>query len=121
MDLARRPGPSVRVRVQEFREDSLRSREDRLATEEPLEIRLAWPGHAAERVGVTMRTPGQDFELAAGLLFAEGLLSPVALERSEEHTSELQSLTNLVCRLLLEKKKKSYRSLPARKKKAATD
>src|SRR5258706_9386498 len=29
--------------------------------------------------------------------------------RSEEHTSELQSLTNLVCRLLLEKKKKSQR------------
>src|SRR5438046_8585814 len=29
-----------------------------------------------------------------------------AKERSEEHTSELQSLTNLVCRLLLEKKKK---------------
>src|SRR5438093_4569752 len=27
------------------------------------------------------------------------------LSRSEEHTSELQSLTNLVCRLLLEKKK----------------
>src|SRR5438093_2015116 len=32
-----------------------------------------------------------------------GLLAEV---RSEEHTSELQSLTNLVCRLLLEKKKK---------------
>src|SRR5438093_4224009 len=29
--------------------------------------------------------------------------------RSEEHTSELQSLTNLVCRLLLEKKKNPYR------------
>src|SRR5437016_10845176 len=29
-----------------------------------------------------------------------------AEQRSEEHTSELQSLTNLVCRLLLEKKKK---------------
>src|SRR5438046_5038860 len=29
-----------------------------------------------------------------------------AVQRSEEHTSELQSLTNLVCRLLLEKKKK---------------
>src|SRR5258706_5403662 len=28
-------------------------------------------------------------------------------DRSEEHTSELQSLTNLVCRLLLEKKKKT--------------
>src|SRR5262249_61938368 len=31
--------------------------------------------------------------------------------RSEEHTSELQSLTNLVCRLLLEKKKKNKRQL----------
>src|SRR2546430_9564238 len=29
-------------------------------------------------------------------------------ERSEEHTSELQSQSNLVCRLLLEKKKKNY-------------
>src|SRR5205085_3453664 len=32
--------------------------------------------------------------------------------RSEEHTSELQSQSNLVCRLLLEKKKKEIRSLP---------
>src|SRR5258706_7853919 len=35
-------------------------------------------------------------------------------ERSEEHTSELQSLTNLVCRLLLEKKKRTKkRKLPS--------
>src|SRR5438046_6406725 len=33
-------------------------------------------------------------------------LSETTNTRSEEHTSELQSLTNLVCRLLLEKKKK---------------
>src|SRR5438046_7351755 len=34
--------------------------------------------------------------------------TPIELAlRSEEHTSELQSLTNLVCRLLLEKKKKT--------------
>src|SRR5438093_5886450 len=32
--------------------------------------------------------------------------------RSEEHTSELQSLTNLVCRLLLEKKKKEQKTKP---------
>src|SRR2546427_1910220 len=31
-------------------------------------------------------------------------------DRSEEHTSELQSQSNLVCRLLLEKKKKKYRN-----------
>src|SRR2546430_8928674 len=32
--------------------------------------------------------------------------------RSEEHTSELQSQSNLVCRLLLEKKKKKHRKRP---------
>src|SRR5256886_6910209 len=35
------------------------------------------------------------------------LLLIVLVDRSEEHTSELQSQSNLVCRLLLEKKKKS--------------
>src|SRR5438046_6123765 len=36
-------------------------------------------------------------------------LARMVLHRSEEHTSELQSLTNLVCRLLLEKKKKKIK------------
>src|SRR5258706_11599893 len=40
--------------------------------------------------------------------------------RSEEHTSELQSLTNLVCRLLLEKKKKKITTRTYTKKIAAT-
>src|SRR2546427_2979055 len=42
------------------------------------------------------------------LLSLSGLRAdePVRLKRSEEHTSELQSQSNLVCRLLLEKKKK---------------
>src|SRR2546430_12200901 len=41
-----------------------------------------------------------------GLLFAaRGLGEQTDAERSEEHTSELQSQSNLVCRLLLEKKK----------------
>src|SRR5262249_62396083 len=35
---------------------------------------------------------------------------PAGQTRSEEHTSELQSLTNLVCRLLLEKKKQKHRT-----------
>jgi FdhD protein len=87
MELTRRPGPSVRVRVAEHKADPavgseagrVVRREDRLATEEPLEVRLAWPGTRATRVGVTMRTPGHDFELAVGMLLAEGLLSPAAL------------------------------------------
>src|SRR2546430_8052366 len=36
----------------------------------------------------------------------QALVAGVVLDRSEEHTSELQSQSNLVCRLLLEKKKK---------------
>src|SRR5260370_2481045 len=36
----------------------------------------------------------------------------IEMRRSEEHTSELQSHLNLVCRLLLEKKKKSKRYAP---------
>jgi FdhD protein len=64
------------VRVQEHVEDGTRHHEDQVATEEPLEVRLSWPGHAPERVAVTMRTPGHDFELAAGLLHAEGVLLP---------------------------------------------
>ncbi len=44
--------------------------EDRLAVEEPMQIRLA-----GEDVAVTMRTPGHDFELAAGFLFTEGVIA----------------------------------------------
>src|SRR2546430_3927090 len=46
--------------------------------------------------------------IAEGLIAAlEVLKSPARFSRSEEHTSELQSQSNLVCRLLLEKKKKT--------------
>src|SRR2546425_9607213 len=44
-------------------------------------------------------------------LFALVLAVGIVVDRSEEHTSELQSLAYLVCRLLLEKKKKNTLSL----------
>jgi FdhD protein len=71
----RRPGPSSRVRVVEWRAGERTRHEDRVATEEPLELRLGWPGRPAQRFVVTMRTPGHDFELAAGLVHAEGMLA----------------------------------------------
>jgi FdhD protein len=74
--LDRRPGVTTRVHVHEYDGTGVTRHEDRLATEEPLEVRLAWLGRPAERVAVTMRTPGHDFELAAGMLFGEGVLEP---------------------------------------------
>ncbi|WP_310963433.1 formate dehydrogenase accessory sulfurtransferase FdhD [Nocardioides terrisoli] len=74
--LPRRPGVSVRGRVTELRDGRMLEHEDRLAVEEPLEIRLAAPALAAQRLSVTMRTPGHDFELAAGWLVHEGICAP---------------------------------------------
>jgi FdhD protein len=64
--------------VARYREGSSRERRDVVAVEEPMEIRLVWlteEGPATVPVAVTMRTPGHDFDLAAGFLLTEGLLS----------------------------------------------
>src|SRR5438128_12683937 len=69
-------GASVETRVLTVEDGVGREHRDRLAGEEPMEIRAHGPGQEAVRVAVTMRTPGGDFELAAGFLFTEGLIRP---------------------------------------------
>lgn len=54
-----------------------RERVDTLAVEEPLELRIA-----GEPLSITMRTPGDDVELAHGLLLAEGIIAGRADVRS---------------------------------------
>lgn len=77
----RRPGSSVRRVVVEHVGAEQRRHEDRLATEEPLEIRVASAGVAATRAWVTMRTPGHDFDLAAGWAVHEALTAPDGIRR----------------------------------------
>src|SRR2546426_8007774 len=61
--------------------------------------------------GATIGTLMRDLRLTHGGFYrhfrSKEELFVAAFERSEEHTSELQSPCNLVCRLLLEKKKKN--------------
>jgi FdhD protein len=85
------PGSTTPAQVWIVEPTQTRTRGDDVATEEPLEIRLKAPGireregtipvfrrraQAAEErtVAITMRTPGADFELAAGFLHGEGVV-----------------------------------------------
>jgi len=72
--VARRPGATVPVRVTRVSDKGSAERADRVATEEPLEIRVARTGEEAVPLAITMRTPGNDFELAVGLLVSEGVV-----------------------------------------------
>ena len=74
---ATRPGASVEARVIVVEDGKATPRFDRLATEEPLEIRLR-AGDARRTVAITMRTPGNDFELVAGFLHNEGVVTELA-------------------------------------------
>lgn len=72
------PIPVSNIRIKRYRSGTWSGPEDILVVEEPLEIRL---GHGPledrreMRLSVTMRTPGQDEELALGFIYTEGIIT----------------------------------------------
>jgi FdhD protein len=59
-----------------MRDDHLSTRQDMVVIEEPLEIRVARAGEfgTGTAISITMRTPGQDIDLAVGFLHGEGIV-----------------------------------------------
>lgn len=84
------------IEIERFEANGLSRTVDRVAEEEPLEIRLG-TDHGGTRLyrslGVTMRTPGADEELAAGFLFTEGILTH---PQQIESTSAWDGLSNVL-------------------------
>jgi FdhD protein len=79
-----RPASTVPVTPLAVRDGSAKPRSDVVAAEEPLEIRVQLPSGPEQTLTVTMRTPGNDFELAVGFLVAEGVI------RSPSHVDQVK-------------------------------
>lgn len=71
-----RLGKTMPLRVTRVRagEVTHKAKQDYVAAEEPMEIRLV-TNEGTRKLAVTMRTPGADFELAAGFLYSEGIVT----------------------------------------------
>jgi len=73
------------VRVDLGATPAVRRAPDSLSAEEPLEIRVGPPGTRRAPLAVTMRTPGDDLDLAIGFLLTEGLIR----DAGDVHTAQL--------------------------------
>ena len=84
---------AARVTVGRMRNGRYTRRDDSVAAEEPMEVRIEVPGRDGMRehpVSVTMRTPGDDFELAAGFLFTEGVVTDPAAMGDVRYCREVE-------------------------------
>jgi formate dehydrogenase family accessory protein FdhD len=81
--------PTALIKVNKERTQQVN---DLLAAEEPLEIRISFGNYnqrIQKNISVTMRTPGNDFELARGFLFTEGIIKNISDIESIQHCNNL--------------------------------
>ncbi len=79
---------SLAIKIDKVNGDITTALEDRVAVEEPLEIRLGYStpqGRTASSVSITMRTPGNDADLATGFLYSESIIRSAADISKVEH------------------------------------
>jgi FdhD protein len=91
--------PSSVARVKVVKTESNETASDSVVVEEPLEIRIK-RGADEQQLGITMRTPGADLELAAGFLWGEGFLKDptelISVKVCGDKTLSLRQRANVV-------------------------
>ena len=109
------PSSVARVKVQKT--DSDVSSSDSVVVEEPLEIRIK-RGSTEDQLGITMRTPGADLELAAGFLWGEGFLKTpdelLTVKVCADKSLTLRQRANVVIAEVAENSAESVRILERR-------
>ena len=81
-------GTVKHISIQKIEDGSSTQVDDVIAVEEPLEIQLEYSsatGRMQKNIAVTMRTPGNDLELAAGFLFTEGIIKEYSSIQKIKH------------------------------------
>ena len=91
-------GSSEAVDISRVNGKQSQNESDDVAVEEPLEIQLcsqSAAGSAAKSISITMRTPGDDADLALGFLLTEGIIESVAQVAAVAHSGEADPDTGL--------------------------
>ena len=91
-------GSSLAIDISKVSGDQRVSKADSVAVEEPLEIQLSYPaaeGAAAKSISITMRTPGDDANLAVGFLYTEAIIQSAEQVASVEHCGAAADDTGL--------------------------
>lgn len=99
--------PLTHKKIKKISGHQMQDVDDLIAVEEPMELKLNFMQHgipSEKSISVTMRTPGNDFELAAGFLFTEGILPGIdAIEKISYCKKALDQHGENVVKVMLKK------------------